>query len=65
MKQSTKKEISCLICPNCGGEIDNKIVYSHIGRRAGSRMTPKKLASNRRNALKGGRPKGSKNKSDP
>ncbi len=57
-----KRNIEGLRCPHCEKVIAKKIVYSYIGRRAGSKMTAKKLASNRLNAQKGGRPKGSKNK---
>lgn len=57
-----KRNIKGMRCPHCEKVIAKEIVYSYIGKRAGSVMTPKKMASNRANALKGGRPKGSKNK---
>lgn len=47
-------------CPHCKKRIADRDIYQYTAGRAGSVMTAKSLAANRRNAKKGGRPKGSK-----
>ena len=47
-------------CPHCKKRIADGLINSYTAGRAGSVMTAKSLAANRRNAKKGGRPKGSK-----
>lgn len=47
-------------CPHCKKRIADGKINSYTAGRAGSVMTAKSLAANRRNAKKGGRPKGSK-----
>lgn len=47
-------------CPHCKKRIADGEINRYTAGRAGSVMTAKAIAANRRNARKGGRPPGSK-----
>lgn len=47
-------------CPHCKKRIADREINRYTASRAGSVMTAKAIAANRRNAKKGGRPPGSK-----
>jgi len=52
--------VSRFHCPHCKKRIADREVNRYTAARAGSVMSDAKLAANRKNAKKGGRPRGSK-----